>query len=315
MNEQSALVIGESLIDIVTTSTGHTTEVVGGSPANVALGLARQQVPVRLLTSLGRDARGERIREHLASSGVEVIDDSWSLQTTSTARAQITADGSAAYVFDISWVLPETIDAGGARLIHVGSIGAFLDPGARTLERWLSRRSPETVITFDPNIRPALLSDKRAALARFERLARMSHVIKLSDEDASWLYPNLTPAQIIRKLLGFGARLVALTMGGSGAILSTEEASIELAAPNVRVRDTVGAGDTFMAALIRRVIENPDLLVLPTSHALAAAGRYAIAAAALTVQRTGADLPTAADILASIPAEPSSAARFGVDAP
>jgi fructokinase len=182
----------------------------------------------------------------------------------------------------------------------MGSIGAFLEPGATTLEEWLRLREPRTLVTFDPNIRPALLTDRGAAVARFERLAAMSDVVKLSDEDADWLYPGLSPTQVGEKVLGLGARLAALTLGGSGALLHAGEVSVELAAPAVTVRDTVGAGDTFMAALIHRVLAAPELLQSPTSSTLAAAGSYAVAAAALTVQRVGADLPTAAEVLETI---------------
>ena len=295
------LVIGESLIDIVTDSAGLTTEVVGGSPANVALGLARQQIPVRLLTALGRDEHGERIRAHLTAAGVAVADESWSLPSTSTAQARIGADGSAEYAFDITWVLPPAATAfGAADLVHVGSIGAFLEPGATTLEEWLGLREPRTLVTFDPNIRPALLTDRGAAVARFERLAAMSDVVKLSDEDAAWLYPGLSPTQVCARVLELGARLAALTLGGSGARLDAGDVSVQLAAPTVTVQDTVGAGDTFMAALIHRVLATPELLLSPTSSDLAAAGAYAVAAAALTVQRVGADLPTAAEVLQAI---------------
>lgn len=291
------LVIGESLIDIVTDEAGHSTEVVGGSPANIAFGLARQRVPVRILTALAHDDRGERIRSRLASAGVTVDDASWSLSTTSTARARILADGSAHYDFDIAWVLPDAPTAGAASLIHVGSIGAFLEPGATLLERWLGGRDPRTHVSLDPNIRPALLSDRVAALARFERIAAMSDVVKLSDEDADWLYPGLGPAQVCERVLALGVRLAALTRGRSGATMVAAKASVEIAAPPVTVQDTVGAGDTFMAALIFGVLTIPELLSSPSTATLADAGAYAAAAASLTVQRRGADLPTRAEIL------------------
>lgn len=300
MTDAGVLVIGESLVDIVTDGAGRTTELVGGSPANVALGLARQQVPVRLLTALGRDEYGERIRAHLAAAGITIAEASWSLPSTSTAQAQIMADGSAEYTFAITWVLPAATAFGTASLVHMGSIGAFLEPGATTLEEWLTLRAPHTLVTFDPNIRPALLADREAAVARFERLAAMSDVVKLSDEDADWLYPGLSPSQVGEKVIDLGARLVALTRGGSGALLYAGRVSVASAAPSVIVRDTVGAGDTFMAALIHRVLADPDLLLSPSSADLAAAGSYAVAAAALTVQRLGADPPTVAEVLETI---------------
>lgn len=294
---EEVLVIGESLIDIVSDGAGRSTEVVGGSPANVAFGLARQRVPVRILTALAHDDRGERIQAHLASAGVRVDDASWSLSTTSTAHARILPDGSARYAFDIEWTLADVPTAGSARLIHVGSIGAFLEPGATVLERWLGQREPRTLLSLDPNIRPALLGDRAAAVARFERIAAMADVVKLSDDDAEWLYPGLGPAAVLERVLGLGARLAVVTCGRSGATMAVPAEAVEISALPVVVRDTVGAGDTFMAALIQRVLTTAELLSSPSAATLVAAGSYAAAAASLTVQRRGADLPTRAEIL------------------
>ncbi|GAA1643362.1 PfkB family carbohydrate kinase [Microbacterium flavum] len=291
------LVIGESLIDIVTGTDGRTAEVVGGSPANVALGLARQRIPVRLLTALARDERGERIGAHLEGEGVDIDPASWSAPATSTAHARIGADGSAAYDFDIAWTLERPVALGDATHVHVGSIGAFVEPGATAVEAALRERRPGTVVTFDPNIRPALVPAHAQTRARFERLVSMSNLVKLSDEDAEWLYPALTPRQVCTHLVELGAGVAALTAGGSGAILQSSRAVVDVGAPRVAVRDTVGAGDTFMAALIRRVISSPELLDAATEADLLAAGSYAATAAAITVQRAGADLPTLDEIL------------------
>lgn len=300
------LVIGESLIDIVRRSNGagdaeaRTEELIGGSPANVALGLARQQVVVGFHTALAHDARGERIAAHLGDEGVALVEGSWSLPSTSSALAEIGRDGAARYTFDIAWTLPVPPDMSSAALVHVGSISVFLEPGASVLERALEGADAQTLITLDPNIRPALLPDHAAAVARFERLAALADVVKLSDEDAVWLYPELPEAGLARRLLAAGVRLVAVTRGGSGALLAAGDVVCVVAAPAVTVRDTVGAGDTFMAALIAQVIQEPDLLVAPTEAALGRIGRYAVTAAAITVQRAGADLPTTSDILAAM---------------
>lgn len=295
----SALVIGESLIDIVTADDGRSTEVVGGSPANVALGLARQGVPVRLRTALGRDARGERIAAHLGASGVVVDDRSWSLTSTSTAHARIRADGSAEYAFDVTWELPADVDPIAERLVHVGSIAAFLDPGAAEVEALLDRLAPDILVSFDPNIRPALLGNADAVRRRFARIVARADVVKLSDEDAAWLHPGLPAEAACAAVLDAGPRLVALTRGGAGALLCADDLRVEVSAPTVTVVDTVGAGDTFMAALIHEVLAEPDLVGSPTAAALASAGTFAAVAAALTVQRVGADLPTAACIRAA----------------
>lgn len=289
------LVVGESLIDVVRRG-GEEDEVVGGSPANVALGLARLGAPVRFHTALGHDDRGERIAAHLSAAGVEVVGASWSLPKTSTALAQIGADGAARYTFDLVWRLPVEPEPEHASVIHTGSLAAFLEPGASVVQRTLAGARPGTLITIDPNIRAALLPDHAAAVRRFEGLLRLATVVKLSDEDAAWLYPDLPHDALLRRLLAAGPRLVALTRGGSGATLAAGDILHTVAAPAVTVRDTVGAGDTFMAALIAYVLQNPAALSVIDRDDLDRMGTYAVTAAAITVERVGADLPTAADV-------------------
>jgi len=296
----AVLVVGESLIDIVRTPGGDIEEVIGGSPANVALGLARQQVPVAFHTALAHDDRGERIAAHLAAAGVDVAAASWSLPSTSSALAEIGADGAAQYTFDIAWPLPTAPDADGAALVHTGSIAAFLEPGAAVLEETLAAAGADALVTLDPNIRPALLPDRSVAVARFERLVALADVVKLSDEDAAWLYPDRPLADVAQAILDAGTRLVAVTRGGDGAILAAGGIVRSLAAPVVAVRDTVGAGDTFMAALIAQVLQTPTILSSPTEAELDRIARYAVTAAAITVQRVGADLPTSEEIAAAL---------------
>lgn len=292
------LVIGESLIDIVQRADRTVTEVVGGSPANVAFGLARQSVAVRFHTALARDERGARIAAQLRGEGVELVEASWSLAATSTALAEIAADGAARYTFDLEWALPVTPRVGDATLVHVGSIAAFLEPGASVVEHVLG--GTDTLVSFDPNIRGALLPDRREAALRFERLAALADVVKLSDEDGSWLYPGASLAEVIAEVAKHGPRLVAITRGGAGALLHAAGVTVDVAAPVVRVQDTVGAGDTFMAALIREVLATTDVLGAPTAERLATIGAYAAAAAALTVQRVGADLPRVDEVAAAL---------------
>lgn len=292
MTPAPVLVIGEALIDIVVRG-DERTEVVGGSPANVALGLARLGRPVRFLTALARDPRGERIADHLRASGVDVDDDSWLLARTSTAQAVIGPTGAATYDFEIDARLASP-RLGDAAHVHIGSISAFLAPGADVVEHFLRSLPDEITVSFDPNIRPALVGEHPDALARFERLAARADILKLSDEDAEWLYPQRTVDALLRGLRAGRTRLVALTAGGDGAHLASGGGAVALAAPDVAVRDTIGAGDTFMAALVDAVLTGPAAFEDPL--ALDTVGRTAIAAAAITVQRHGADLPTRADL-------------------
>lgn len=289
------LVIGEALIDIV-----DGVEIVGGSPSNVALGLGRLGIPVDLLTALGHDERGERIHTHLERSAVRVLPESFSLQRTSTARATIRADGSAEYEFDVTWQVP-SVAITHYDVVHVGSVGCFLEPGASTvLDLIRAARRSGARITFDPNVRPALSGPSDPAL-RAERIARTSSAVKLSDEDARALYPGATLESVAARLHEFGAELVAITRGGDGSLLSTRVGTASVAAPPVDLVDTVGAGDTYMAALVASLLVEKDWSL--DSDALVRIGAFCARAAAMTVGRAGADLPTSDDLGLDRPGE------------
>lgn len=286
-----ALVVGEALIDIVQKE-DQRTEHVGGSPANVALGLGRRGADVALLTHLADDRHGRMVLEHLAASGVRVLAESITETTTSTAVATIAPDGHADYVFDVAWDLPDVANLA-PRLVHTGSVAAFIEPGGGRV-RDLLRTTTAADVTFDPNIRPALLPSREIALTMFEATARMSTVVKLSDEDAAWLYPGASPDQVLDTVLGLGPRLVAITLGADGAVIVNSSHRVWIGAPTVSVVDTIGAGDTFMASLIHSVLEggSADLTRADLERVL----RDAVAAAAITVTRSGADLPWAHEL-------------------
>jgi len=288
--ERSALqvlVIGEALIDIV--QNGHdSAEHVGGSPANVALGLGRRGIPVGLLSQLGNDSRGRMIIDHLEASGVTVLDESLTGASTSTARASIQPDGQAVYDFDIEWGCVRPPLGIAARVIHTGSIASFLAPGAASVLELL-READAPEITFDPNIRPALVGRRSEALGAYESFARVATVVKMSDQDAEWLHPGATIDQVADELLALGPALVALTMGERGALIATARHRLVVPGMPVTAVDTIGAGDTFMSSVIRSVLAHGSAgLDLPTLERL---GRDAVHAASLTVSRAGADLP------------------------
>jgi fructokinase len=286
--QRSVLVVGESLMDVVRREGGELRRP-GGSPMNVAYGLGRLETPVQLLTSMGADADGLALAEHLTGAGVTLLPQSTAADRTGTAIATIDASGAADYDFDIEWQLPAgELDAEPA-WVHVGSISAFLEPGASAVERLLARFAPNTTISFDPNIRPSLLDDHAGVVARFERVAAMSTLVKLSDEDAAWLYPATPIEQVLERVLGLGPRVVALTRGGAGAVFRTATKGFEVEAPAIRVADTIGAGDSFMSALIASLVEAPD----PADPAsVREAAEFAVRVAAYTCTQVGAAPPT-----------------------
>ncbi|HEY8591074.1 MAG TPA: PfkB family carbohydrate kinase [Naasia sp.] len=284
------LVIGEALVDVVVRA-GTTEEHPGGSPANVALGLGRLGLGPALLTVIGRDPRGEAIREHLRASGVRVLESSFSAEHTASATATIGADGSATYDFDIAWDLAPGLPVGSPRLVHTGSIAAFLAPGAAAVRGYLAEAP---IVTFDPNIRPALLGSPEETRTVFASTAALATVVKLSDEDAEWLYPGEGVGAVLQRILDLGPELAVITRGGDGAELATAELRVEVPRVPTKVADTIGAGDTYMTSLIASLLDRgPGAL---TRGWVQDAGRRAARAAALTVSRRGADLPWAHEL-------------------
>ncbi|WP_350271106.1 carbohydrate kinase [Brevibacterium sp. CBA3109] len=291
----SILVIGEALIDIVSSVGAPDRYAPGGAPANVALGLGRLGADVELLTDVGDDFHGGFLLAHLRESAVRVH--ARPTGSTSTARALLSADGSAEYEFSLRWAPDASlVESTDWAAIHVGSIAAFLSPGAAAVDSLLQRgRASSALLSFDPNIRPTIIGDHEQALARFESLASRVDVIKLSDIDADWLYPESSVESQLERIHEFGARLVALTCGSDGSILSTTSARVTVPAATVEVADTIGAGDSFMSSLIHDLQSPRSRIEDMDEDALKHLGENASRRAAITVGRTGADLPWASE--------------------
>ncbi|WP_459983950.1 carbohydrate kinase family protein [Nocardioides sp. AN3] len=295
-----ALVIGEALVDIVRDPEGVTLEAVGGSPLNVAVTLARLGVPTQLLTSLGDDHRADLIEDHLEQSGVELVPGARRLARTSTATATLQADGSAHYEFDLEWD-PTPAQPRTATCTHAGSLGLFLEPGADLVRCRLEEAAHSSLVTLDPNIRPTLLADLGRTRVAFERLLPLAKVVKLSDEDAGWLYPGMPEREVVRHLLGAGPTVVAVTRGPQGCVMASGEFVVEVPAVRTDVVDTIGAGDSFMGALLHQLMVSgltADVLAGETlwPEELDLLGRRAAQVAAVTVSRPGADPPWLADL-------------------
>jgi fructokinase len=290
------VVIGEALIDIVTRPNGEE-RVPGGSPLNVAVGLCKLNHPTILVTDYGDDADGALLTQHLGSAGVDVLRPVPPQPVTSTAHATIAADGSATYGFNMPWELTtETFNAveSTPSLVHTGSIGALLQPGSAAVETYFSTTPLGVARTFDPNIRAALLPDHAEAQAAVQHLAALSDVVKLSDEDAAWIFPGASEEAVARTLLTARTSLVAITRGSDPAILASELATVLIPAHRVDVIDTIGAGDAFMAGLIDAWLQATDTTL--DAAALDRLGEHAALCAALTVQRAGAVPPTRSEL-------------------
>ncbi|MGN6198897.1 carbohydrate kinase family protein [Humibacter sp.] len=299
MNKQ-ILVIGESLIDVVDRGDGtERARHVGGSPLNVAFGLGRLGIPTRFATEYGEDEGGDAIDLHLAAAGVRVEWTDDRSRPTSTAIAHIGPDGSASYRFDLEWRFRTPPQVPSLAAVHVGSIGALRMPGSSGVLALVEALSDEVLVTFDPNIRPALIPSREQTRDLVERYAARADIVKLSDEDAEWLYPgNSADASDI--LLDRGARLVVTTQGAAGSTLRTRAATVHAPARSTDPVDTIGAGDAYMAGLLAAVIGCGGIRAVLddqlTPADLAAIGRYASSAAAITVGRAGAMPPTAIEL-------------------
>ncbi|REF35834.1 carbohydrate kinase family protein [Thermasporomyces composti] len=302
-------VIGEALIDLVGDGTVYRA-TPGGSPLNVAVGLARLGVPCALLARLSSDTFGSQLRDHLRRNGVSLRHAVSAAEPTTLAFAFLDAEGSARYEFyvegtaDWQWTqdeLPSPLPAE-VTAVHAGSLAVALPPGAPVLEEFLRRERTRGAVTlsYDPNIRPHLCPDKEATRARVERQVRLAHVVKASAEDVAWLYPDTPLDEVLRRWTTLGPQLVVLTLGADGAVARQPDGpEVRVDAPTVRVVDTVGAGDAFTSALLAGLARRDLLAVLRDERAerlrhdllaelLAASCRVA----AFTCTRPGADPPT-----------------------
>ena len=301
-----ALVVGEALVDVVRRTDGSGEEHPGGSPMNVAIGLGRLGRAVDLLTWLGPDARGDAVRRHLDASTVRVLTGDRQPTSTPVATATLDAGGVATYDFDLTWDLPDRWDAPAVDplVVHTGSIAAVLAPGGAAVARLVAARRASSTITYDPNLRPALMGTPEATRTVVEALVGQSDVVKVSDEDLAWLHPGVAPADIAEEWLRLGPSLVVVTRGPAGAFAcSAGGVRLSVPAPRVEVADTVGAGDSFMSGLIDglwsagllgadRRAALADVDAATVEHVLARCTQIA----AITVSRAGANPPTSAEL-------------------
>ncbi|PPF83028.1 carbohydrate kinase [Pseudoclavibacter sp. RFBJ3] len=305
----STLVLGEALVDLLPgdADSPEGRALPGGSPMNVAVGLARLGHPSQLAARLADDQLGRLVLTHLEESGVALVDGALDGERTSTAKATLDAQGSASYEFDLDFSLP-TPHLDGVDVLHTGSIGAVVDPGGAVVRAsFAEARARGGILTsYDPNVRAAIMGDRETVRERVEALASLSHVVKLSDEDAEWLYPGVSPSEVLRRFTTLGARLAVMTRGSEGALARTSRRELTAEAPPVRVVDTVGAGDAFMSGLLHAVS------AASTRHALVegldedawadAALATAARSAAVTVARAGANPPWPQELAGEEPA-------------
>lgn len=304
------VVCGEALIDLFVgrpNAHGIATEAVaGGSPFNVALGLARLGSRAAFLSTVSDDAFGEFLLLKLQEAGVDTRYLRRVPQATTLSVVATAADGQPHYTFHAQGAdcalaaadlpdLPADVTA-----IAAASYALGVEPIANTIETLLHREKGRRVISLDPNIRPRVLGDVAAFRLRFERLVGSATIVKASIEDIGLLYGPPDPAEIASSWLARGPSLVIVTAGDQGATAYAPGASITSRSHPVSVIDTVGAGDTFHAALLAyfdtQGLLGIEALAKLTKDQVAAALVFASAAAAVTCTRRGANLPSRADV-------------------
>jgi fructokinase len=306
------LCCGEALIDMipVTAETGPDTYAPrpGGAVLNTAVALGRLGAPAAMLTGLSTDMFGRRLAAHLAGSHVDTKQVIWSDRATTLAFVELVS-GEASYCFydensagrmltlaEVPPLPPEfsTLFFGGISLTSAPACECYAD--------LLAREGDSRVVMIDPNIRPGLIKDASGYRRRLNRMLAQADIVKLSQEDLAWLFPNSTDEEAkIQTLLDQGPALVALTRGAKGATgYLTDGAVVKVSALPCRVVDTVGAGDAFNAGLLAKLSEL-DILSKAQVRSLAPAClqlalEHGTRAAARTVTRIGADPPWAAEL-------------------
>jgi fructokinase len=306
MYNPKVTVIGEALIDLVP---GHAplaySATPGGSPYNVAIGLARLGQDTTLMARLADNAFGHILRDRALGEGIDLDASPHASEPTTLAVVSVDGTGTPAYDFyfdgtaDWQWTAEETRHIPDrTAVLHFGSIASWTSPGAaRVIE--LGRRMRDrgdVLVSYDPNIRPSLLGDRDHAQRMVERGLRVAHVAKASAEDIAWLYPGQSPEDVARHWLQLGVTVAVITDGASGADLFTAPGPpLHRPVREVKVVDTVGAGDSFtaglLASLMRRQWHIPARLAERTPEELSAVLDDAIVVSAITCERAGANPP------------------------
>ena len=294
-------VAGEVLIDLIPEGADRK-PVVGGGPANTAKALAKLGIDTQFIDGISSDQYGQMAKDELKTAGVKLDYVKYSDKPTCLAIVSLSESGSATYEFSIEntatfdftseWLPnPQTVRPS---LLHIGTLATVIEPGASALFKWAKFVAKVAPIVFDPNIRPAVISDRAQYVAQVERWVAISSVVKVSDDDLKWLYPSLEIKQVVNNWLAKGPSLVVVTYGDKGLTGYQKGEQVSIDAVKVKVADTVGAGDTVGAILVEAIVK--DGLQSLTGSRLETMLKRAAKAAAITVSRVGANPPTSEEL-------------------
>ena len=294
-------VAGEVLIDLIPEGSERN-PIVGGGPANTAKALSKIGIDTQFIDGISTDDYGQMAKNELVASGVKLDYVKYSDKPTCLAIVLLSDSGSASYEFVIEntatfdftpdW-LPNP-QSERPLLLHIGTLAIAIEPGASVLFNWAQSVAKVAPIVFDPNIRPAVISDREKYVIQVERWVSISSAVKVSDEDIKWLYPSLEIDQVVNNWLAKGPSLIVVTYGDKGLAGYRVGEKVIVDAVKVAVADTVGAGDIVGAILVEAIVK--DGLDTLSGVRLEMMLKRAAKAAAITVSRSGAYPPTLKEI-------------------
>jgi fructokinase len=294
-------VVGEVLIDLIPAGVDRQ-PIVGGGPANTAKALAKLGIDTQFIDGISSDQYGQMAKDELVGSGVKLDYVKYSDKPTCLATVSLSESGSATYEFVIEdtatfdftseWLPKPQTDR--PALLHIGTLATVIETGASVLFQWAQSVEKVAPIVFDPNIRPAVMSDRAQYVAQVERWLATSSAVKVSDEDIKWLYPSIEIGQVVNNWLAKGPSLIVVTYSDKGLTGYRKNERVSVDAVKAAVADTVGAGDTVGAILVEAIVK--DGLDSLTGIRLEMMLKRAAKAAAITVSRVGANPPTSEEL-------------------
>jgi fructokinase len=302
-------VIGEALVDLVPRGQpGDYRAHAGGSPFNVAVGLARLGNRTALMARLADHGFGRILRDAAVAEGIDLSAAARATELTTLAAVSVDEAAHATYDFylegtaDWQWTVTE-LDGlpPDTEILHFGSIASWTEPGSELIDQVAgeARGSGRVLVSYDPNVRPAVLGENARGRELVERSVRHAHVVKASREDLEWLYPSQSVDEVGPRWNELGAALVVVTDGADGATAYREGAR-PLRRPGraITLVDTIGAGDAFTAGLlsglVRRDLHIPERVAAIPDAALADVIDEGVLVSSMTCERAGADPPRAA---------------------
>jgi len=294
-------VCGEVLIDLIPRG-DKKVAIVGGGPANTAKALALLGFDSFFIDGISTDAYGQKAKAELLYDGVNLKYAHFSDKPTCTADVSLddagvasyvfTIDGSATFDFSHDW-LPDPLEIKPA-VLQIGTLATIVEPAASILHEWALKVAEVAPIVFDPNVRSSVMSDRDKYQAAVAKWTAISAVIKVSEDDLAWLYPERDQLEVAAQWLEEGAALVIITKGSYGLIGITAQGSVTVPGVKIEVADTVGAGDTVGAIVVEAILERG--LASLHGEVLREVLTRAAKAASITCSRAGANPPTRAEI-------------------